>query len=140
MPNKALPSFPEGRSSTQCPAYSGGDNGDRAQKLDDDALMLVEEGLRAHLPDVDDIVARAAARKQRKKVASVLLLFALVGGVFWLDPGYYSEQVATEVGERGRWTMHDGSDIALNTTTVLRVDYHFLSRQLSLAHSEPILQ
>lgn len=133
-----MSSFPRLDSEKQYPHSSEVNGGVRAEKIDDDTLMLFEEGLRAHLPDVDDIVARAATRKQRKKIASVLLMLALVGGVFWVDPSYYSEQVATSIGERGRWTMKDGSEIALNTGSTLRVDYHLRSRRLYLSKGEAL--
>jgi transmembrane sensor len=140
MRNKPMSSVPEAGAGRKFSESVEADQEECAQKLDDDSLMLFEEGLRAHLPDVDDIVARASRRKQRKKVARVLLLLALVSGVFWLDPSYRSEQIATAVGERGRWSMRDGSEIALNTNSVLRVEYHLRSRRLYLTQGEALFK
>src|SRR5690606_28733335 len=111
-----------------------------AATLDDDALMLFEDGLRANLPGVEDILQRAAERKHKKRAIASVAIVALAGVVFWLDPAYKSEQVATAVGERSTWTLADGSEVSLNTDSALRVEYHLRSRHLYLTQGEALFK
>lgn len=111
-----------------------------ALTLDDDALMLFEDGLRENLPGVDDIVRRAAERKHKKRAIASVAIVALAGVLFWLDPVYKSEQVATAIGERSTWTLEDGSEVSLNTASVLRVEYHLRSRHLYLTQGEALFK
>lgn len=124
-------------------AHGDGPAGDAAGKtpagkLDDVSLMLFEDGLRAHLPSMEDIVARAAARKRKGKATAGAAVLALALGLLWLDPAYRSEEVATAVGERATWTLGDGSTVALNTGSALRATYHLRSRQLHLVRGEAL--
>jgi len=107
----------------------------------DDALMLFEDDLRAELPGPDEIIARAATRKRKTRKACATVCIALfAAALYWLDPAYHSEQVATAIGERGSWTLADGSEVALNTDSALRVDFHLRSRQLYLTRGEALFR
>lgn len=112
-----------------------------APAIDDDSLMLFEDGLRANLPGIDEIMQRAARRKRKteKKVAAAALTL-IAAGLLWLDPVYRSEQLATATGERGTWALEDGSEVTLNTASTLRVDYHLRSRQLYLPEGEALFK
>lgn len=112
----------------------------RAAALDDDMLMMFEEGLRAHLPGVQEIIERAALRKRRARGAVAAAVLAALAAVCWLNPAYRSEQLATAVGKRGTWTLGDGSEVTLNTGSELRVDYHLRSRQLYLTKGEALFR
>lgn len=113
---------------------------ERTSSLDDDALMLFEDGLRAHLPSVEDIVKRAAARKRKTRTAASIAVLSLTAVLVWLDPVYQSEKVATGIGERGTWVLSDGSEVTLNTASTLRVDYHLRSRRLYLPQGEALFK
>lgn len=113
---------------------------ERVSSLDDDTLMLFEDGLRAHLPSVEDIVKRAAARKRKTRATASLAVLSLMAGLVWLDPVYQSEEVATGIGERGTWMLSDGSEVTLNTDSSLRVDYHLRSRRLYLPRGEALFK
>lgn len=113
---------------------------ERTSSLDDDTLMLFEDGLRAHLPSVEEIVKRAAARKRKSRTTASVAALSVVAGLLWLDPAYQSEEVATGIGERGTWTLTDGSEVTLNTDSTLRVDYHLRSRRLYLPQGEALFK
>jgi len=115
-------------------------HGARAMTLDDDSLMMFEDALRAQLPNVDDIVRRANARKRKTISAAAIAIVAAWIGLFWLDPAYNSEQVATTVGERGTWQLSDGSEVSLNTDSILRVEYHLRSRRFYLPQGEALFK
>ena len=106
--------------------------------------MMFEDALRANLPDADEIIARAEQRRRRAaKTAAGGIAAALaiaMAGLFWLDPAYRSEQVATAVGERGSWILSDGSEVQLNTGSRLRVEYHLRSRRLYLPQGEALFK
>lgn len=106
--------------------------------LDEDTLMMFEEGLRTQLPGIDEIVARAATRKRRKKVATSVVAVLAVSGLLWLNPAYYSKNIVTAVGERRALTLHDGTEIALNTDSSLRIEYQLRSRHLYLEQGEAL--
>lgn len=122
------------------PAAEPRRNASSGMSLDDDALMLFEDGLRANLPGVEDILRRAAERKRKKRTAAAVATAVVAAVLVWLDPAYKSEQVATAVGERSTWTLADGSEVSLNTDSVLRVDYHLRSRHLYLAKGEALFK
>ncbi|WP_293779574.1 FecR domain-containing protein [uncultured Oxalicibacterium sp.] len=106
--------------------------------LDDEALMMFEENLRAQLPGISEIVGRAEARKRRKKAAVTTLGMLVIGALLWADPVYHTENIATRIGERSVWEMHDGSQIALNTDSSLRIAHHLRSRQVYLERGEAL--
>lgn len=61
---------------------------------------------------------------------------ALVLATWWLDPAWRSEEISTAIGEQGHWTLRDGSELRLNTASVLRVKTHLRSRQFELLQGE----
>ncbi len=109
-----------------------------ATTLDDELLMMFEDGLRARLPGVDEITARAATRKRNRKIAASSVAMLAVCGLLWLDPVYYNERFVSAVGERHTLTLHDGSEIALNTDSSLRIEHHLRSRHLYLDQGEAL--
>ncbi|HWT70711.1 MAG TPA: FecR domain-containing protein, partial [Oxalicibacterium sp.] len=123
------------------PQAAGRNGGAPSAALDDDALMLFEDGLRAHLPGADEIIARAAVRKRKARSTCAMLATVLCSAaLFWADPVIRSEQIATTVGERSTWTLADGSEVTLNTNSSLRVDTHLRSRQMHLAQGEALFK
>lgn len=103
-----------------------------------------EEGLRQHFPSREALLAEARAQTRRRrparKVAGTALVAALLAGLWWADPAWRSETVQTAVGEQGRWTLGDGSSIALNTHSSLRVESRIRSRRFVLDQGEAAFQ
>ncbi|GGC09247.1 hypothetical protein GCM10007205_18000 [Oxalicibacterium flavum] len=108
----------------------------QATTLDDELLMMFEDGLRARLPGVEEITARANTRKRNRKIAASSVAMLAICGLLWLDPVYYNEHIVSAVGERHTLTLHDGSEIALNTDSSLRVAHHLRSRHFYLEQGE----
>lgn len=131
---KSRPSLPAAASAHAAP----GPRPAAPATLDEDALMLFEDGLRAQLPGINEIVGRATTRKRQKKVAITTLGVLALCGLLWADPVYRTETIATEIGERSVWELHDGSEIALNTGSSLRIAHHLRSRHVYLERGEAL--
>lgn len=107
----------------------------------EEALAPFEEALRAQLPQPEEIIARAAQRRRVVRAGSAACLLGLAAGILvWLDPAYHTETVATATGERGHWTLPDGSELRLNTGSRVTVALHLRSRHLRLDQGEATFQ
>lgn len=102
----------------------------------DDPLGPHADLLRRALPTPDLIYQRAARRQRLRRTACALSVCAGLVALAWLDPAYRSEQFATAVGERATWTLPDGSTLALNTGTQVRMAYSLRARQFTLEAGE----
>jgi transmembrane sensor len=108
----------------------------------EDALAPFEEGLRQKLRTADDILRdaarRRAAARQARGGAGLLSVAALCATLWWLDPAYRSETLATAVGERRSWTLADGSSVTLNTDSRATASLHLRSRRVHLEQGEAL--
>lgn len=78
--------------------------------------------------------ARPSRARPALAVAASLLL--VIAGVFWLTVGHRPATYVTRVGEQEVAALADGSRVALNTETAIRVDYKPDVRQITLEHGE----
>lgn len=129
--------------STDSPPPAEPTRGDAAT----DALQPFVEGLSRHFAPRDALLAEARAQtarqRQRKRIASTAgtsLVVALLGGTWWLDPAWRTQELRTAVGERSSATLSDGSTVQLNTDTVLQVQSRLRSRQLVLLQGEALFR
>lgn len=81
------------------------------------------------------------ARLQRRKMLKLLALFAAVGGSTWAARETTPWQrvladFSTRVGERGQWTLADGSLLDLNTDSAVRLDFDAQHRSIELLRGE----
>lgn len=110
--------------------------GARALGLEN-ALAPYTDALRAQLPSADEIIARAAERQRSSKRQGITLALCLgLSAVWWADPAYRTQTLATAPGERAAWTLADGSQVRLNTATQVDIAFHLRSRRLTLADGE----
>ncbi len=112
--------------------------GARALGLEN-ALAPYTDALRAQLPSADEIITRAAERQRsgkRQRQGIALALCLGLSAVWWADPAYRAQTLATAPGERAAWTLPDGSRVRLNTATQIEIAFHLRSRRLTLADGE----
>lgn len=124
------------KSDTQSHEYS------RAQKHQQiqNALAPFEEDLIAQLPTPEQIIEAALARQKKnrqrfKKILSIAVVSG-AGGLFYLDPAYDQQILTTVTGQYKDVILKDGSQLQLNTDTVLNVSYHLRSRRIYLQQGE----
>ncbi|CAM4131511.1 FecR family protein [Paracidovorax anthurii] len=109
----------------------------------DDALAPFADALRRHLPTPDEIERAAAARRQglRQRAAKAAgtgtaLAALLAAGLWWADPAWHRDTLATAVGERRTARLPDGSEVRLHSRSRLEVALHVRSRRLALPEGE----
>jgi len=116
------------------------DTAGRGAQRRDDGLAPFEDALRERFPSRSDLLAEARALTQRRRTARravpPLLLAAAVACAWWADPAWRTEEIRTAVGERTQWSMRDGSTLALNTGSVLKVESRLRSRRFVLEQGE----
>lgn len=102
------------------------------------AIEPFEDVLIANLPSKEEVLARAKQRKIKKNIATSALAvcFMSVGGLYWLDPVYQTQQLSTQLGETKHIYLLDGSEVHLNTATKLTVNYKLRSKNIELHHGE----
>lgn len=107
-------------------------------------LARYGEALRKRFPGPEEIFRLAARRKRARKVTTTAgctaALFALLATLWAIDPVYRSEQFATAIGEKKAHTLADGSEVTLNTGSVLTVEWRLRSRRLQLEHGEALFR
>lgn len=117
--------------------------GRRAHLPIDEALAPFADMLRHHLPTPDEI-EQAAAQRQRARTARRaqlgIVACVAVAAALWADPALQRQTLATAQGERGQWTLADGSTVELNTASRVEVAQHLRSRRLTLAEGEAVFQ
>lgn len=102
------------------------------------------DALKAHFPSREALLAEARAqtqaRSERLKKARTttgrILPVVLLGVVFWADPVWNTQEVRTSVGEQTRLSLADGSQVMLNSASVLLVERRLRTRQLVLQSGE----
>ena len=101
-------------------------------------LASFEDDLLPLLPSKESILERARQRKLKKRVrtGTALSLLGIFSGIFLLNPSYEQYEVRTQKGQQKSITLADGSQIMLNTNTVLRVQQRIRSRQIQLVQGE----
>lgn len=116
------------------PAHSG------SPRDKEDAFSLYEEELRLGFPSREEILREAKqqtlARKKAKQRAIKFGVLLVVTSTLAIDPAWKVDMLTTEVGEQRQHKLIDGSTVALNTNTVLKVEQHLRSRQLVLEQGE----
>ena len=63
-------------------------------------------------------------------------MLGIFSGIFLLNPSYEQYEVRTQKGQQKSITLADGSQIILNTNTMLRVQQRIRSRQIHLLQGE----
>lgn len=106
-----------------------------------DPLKPFADALRERVPSKEALLAEGKAftknrRSKHKAIGAGLLIVALVGGLWQLDPAWHTEDVHVAVGQRRDLTLADGSQVALNSGTHLRIEKRLRSRQLVLVNGQ----
>lgn len=106
-----------------------------------DALTPFEQALRDRVPSRETLLAEAKAQtvrqRRRKQVLGASLSMVAMAALLWaVDPAWRSEEIRTAYGQRDHLHMADGSLIALNSATHLRIEQRVLSRQFELLEGE----
>lgn len=111
-----------------------------------DACMTEEvtAALRQHFPSREALLEEArrqtAQQKKRRRRAVAIVALCLpicaVATLLWQDPVWQVETLQTAVGEQQRYTLPDGSLVALNTNSVLRLERRLRTRSLVLEQGE----
>ena len=81
------------------------------------------------------------ARLQRRQMMKLLSVFAAVGATAWTTRQTIPWQrlqadFSTQVGQRGRWTLADGSLLELNTDSAVRLRFDAVARDIELLRGE----
>ena len=107
-----------------------------------DALQPYVAALREYFPSKDELLqeARQYKQQQRRSKNSLLLTvcLTLLGLSWYIDPVLYQARLQTAIGEQRSAKLNDGSDVNLNTNTLLLVEDHLYSRQLRLIRGEAL--
>lgn len=112
----------------------------RSRPAPADVIEPFEDALRERFATREALLAEARAATRRRRGAvrggSVALIAGLVAGLWWADPAWRTEEIRTAVGEQSRWTLRDGSALALNTGSVLKVESRLRTRRFVLEQGE----
>lgn len=106
-----------------------------------DPLQPFADALRDRVPSKEALLAEGKAftqrrRSKQKSLSAGLLLLALAGGLWQIDPAWRTEDVQVAIGQRQDVQLPDGSRVRLNSATHLRIERRLRSRQLELVHGE----
>jgi len=112
---------------------------------DEDHLSPYTQALREHFPSREEILREAKLQTQRRRglkttagaLASCLALAALS---WYIDPVLQRESLQTAVGQQAAYDLKDGSQVTLNTHSVLVVEQHLYSRRLRLQQGEALFR
>ncbi len=105
----------------------------------DEALAPFADALRQHLPTPEEIERAAAARKRRRAAratAGTAAVALLAAGLWWADPAWHRDTLATAQGERRSVRLPDGSEVRLHGQSRVEVALHLRSRRLALSMGE----
>ncbi|THT97453.1 DUF4880 domain-containing protein [Lampropedia puyangensis] len=105
-------------------------------------LDLASQGRTRHLLDA---VHRQGVQRQRRTTLKAALLLVGIGGAGWglgQSPWWRTRQAThvTAVGQRGAFTLADGSTLWLNADSRVRVDYQQSLRLIHLLAGEMLLE
>ena len=102
----------------------------------EDPLSPYTQALREHFPSREEILreAKQQTRRQRrlKKTAGVVASCLALALSWYIDPVLQRESMQTAVGQQATYHLKDGSEVTLNTNSLLIVEQHLYSRQLRL--------
>jgi transmembrane sensor len=102
---------------------------------------LTEPVLVAHLPARPPRPSVSHSPRTFRFAIAATLVLALVGSVAFFTDSFSTGKVySTAIGEFRRVTLPDGSSIALNTNTRVRVDYSGSRRQVDLVQGEALFE
>ncbi len=107
-----------------------------------DALSPYTQALREHFPSREALLeeAKRQTRRQRvlKKVTAGMTLCMALALSWVIDPVWHTEHLHTMVGQQASFDLKDGSHVDLNTNSMLVVEQHLYSRQLTLKQGEAL--
>jgi len=108
-----------------------------------DALQPFADALREQVPSREALLSEAKAfsqrrRKTRTALGTGLLTLALLGAVWKVDPAWQTEDVWVAKGTRQQLQLRDGSQVALDSGTHLRIERRLRSRQLELVEGQAL--
>ena len=91
-----------------------------------DPLQPFADALRERVPSEEALLAEGKAftksrRSKQKSLSAGLLIVALAGGLWQLDPAWRTENVQVAIGQRQNLQLPDGSQGLLNSGTHLRI-------------------
>lgn len=95
------------------------------------ALDSLTESRRLHSVPLTDI-----APPRRRWLAAAATLIAAVGGIAWLHSGSETQTLATAVGQHRNVVLSDGTVVALNTNTIVEINFSRRIREISLSRGE----
>ncbi|WP_200846426.1 FecR family protein [Pseudomonas pisciculturae] len=106
-----------------------------------DPLQPFADALRERVPSKEALLAEGKAftksrRSKQKSLSAGLLIVALAGGLWQLDPAWRTEDVQVAIGQRQDIRLADGTAVTLNSGTHLRIEHRLRSRQLELVRGE----
>ncbi len=112
-----------------------------ARSDSNDPLTPFEQALRDRVPSREALLAEAKAQtlrqRRRKQAFGASLSMVATAAMLWaIDPAWRSEEVSTAYGQHDHLQMADGSQIALNSATHLRIEQRLRSRQFELLEGE----
>lgn len=109
----------------------------------EDHLSPYADALRAHFPAKEDILREAKQQTQQRrqlKKAAVTVASGLLLAIGWLDPVISTDRLHTAIGQQATVQLKDGSEVILNTHTVVVAEQHLRSRQLHLQQGEALFK
>ncbi len=110
-------------------------------KAPEDSLSPYSDALLAHFPAKEDILREARQQTQQQRQFKKTLIttsMCLLLTVGWLDPMVSTETLHTAIGQQATVQLKDGSQVILNTNSVLVAEQHVRSRQLYLQQGEAL--
>lgn len=110
----------------------------------EDPLSPYTQALREHFPSREEILreGKQQTRRQRglKKTAGVVASCLALALSWYIDPVLQRESMQTAVGQQATYHLKDGSEVTLNTNSLLIVEQHLYSRQLRLPQGEALFR
>lgn len=110
----------------------------------EDHLSPYTLALRESFPSREEILREAKRQTQRqrrlKKTAGAIASCLALALSWYIDPVLQSESLQTAVGQQATYHLKDGSEVTLNTNSVLVVEQHLYSRQLQLPQGEALFR
>lgn len=110
----------------------------------EDHLSPYTQALREHFPSREEILREAKRQTQRqrglKKTAGAVASCLALALSWYIDPVLQRESLQTAVGQQATYRLKDGSEVTLNTNSVLVVEQHLYSRQLQLPQGEALFR
>ena len=110
----------------------------------DTTIEDFRQALQQHFPSKEELLAEARAqtkvqtqrRLQAQKTVGTMLGIALLAGIWWIDPVLQSQSLNTALGQQIHHRMADGSQIVLNTDSLLILEHRLRTRSMTLLRGE----